>query len=123
MFATPDGRLSKYISGIEYTPRDLRFALLDASQKKISNAVDLLLIYCCSYNPVVGKYSVGILSRREYRRNGNPCGCRRAPDVDDAPNRKPSYDLIDHFSRTQISLADELSLLPDDERSASCLIN
>ena len=61
MFATPDGRLSKYISGIEYPPRDLRLALLDASQKKISNPVDLLLIYCCSYNPVVGKYSVAIL--------------------------------------------------------------
>jgi protein SCO1/2 len=61
MFATPDGRLSKYISGIEYPPRDLRLAILDASQKKISNPVDLFLIYCCSYNPAVGKYSVTIL--------------------------------------------------------------
>lgn len=61
MFATPDGRLSKYISGVDYPSRDLRLALLDASEKKISNPVDLLLIYCCSYNPVVGKYSVTIL--------------------------------------------------------------
>src|SRR5258708_30950484 len=61
MIATPDGRLSKYISGIEYPPRDLRLALLNASEKRISNPVDLLLIYCCSYNPVVGKYSVAIL--------------------------------------------------------------
>src|SRR5258708_3061599 len=61
MFATPDGRLSKYISGIEYPPRDLRLPLLNASEKRISNPVDLLLIYCCSYNPVVGKYSVAIL--------------------------------------------------------------
>lgn len=61
MFATPDGRLSKYISGIEYPPRDLRLALLNASNKRISNPVDLLLIYCCSYNPVVGKFSVAIL--------------------------------------------------------------
>jgi protein SCO1/2 len=61
MFATPDGRLSKYISGIDYPPRDLRLALLDASEKKISNPVDLFLIYCCSYNPVVGRYSVTIL--------------------------------------------------------------
>jgi len=61
MFATPDGRLSKYISGIQYPPRDLRLALLNASEKRISNPVDLLLIYCCSYNPVVGKYSVAIL--------------------------------------------------------------
>ena len=61
MFATPEGRLSKYISGIEYPSRDLRLALLDASEKKISNPVDLFLVYCCSYNPVVGRYSVAIL--------------------------------------------------------------
>lgn len=61
MFATPDGRLSKYISGIQYPPRDLRLAILDASQKRISNPVDLFLIYCCNYNPAVGKYSVAVL--------------------------------------------------------------
>jgi protein SCO1/2 len=61
MFATPEGRLSKYLSGIDYPARDLRMALLDASAKKISNPVDLLILYCCSYNPVVGKYSVSIV--------------------------------------------------------------
>jgi protein SCO1/2 len=61
MFATPDGRLSKYLSGIEYPPRDLRLALLAASQKKISNPVDLLILYCCNYSPAVGRYSVSVL--------------------------------------------------------------
>lgn len=61
MFATPDGRLSKYISGIDYQARDVRMALLDASQKKISNPVDLLILYCCSYSPTVGRYSVSVL--------------------------------------------------------------
>jgi protein SCO1/2 len=61
MFATPDGRMSKYISGIDYPARDLRMALLDASQKKISNPVDLIILYCCSYSPVVGRYSVSIV--------------------------------------------------------------
>ena len=61
MFATPEGRLSKYLSGIDYPARDLRMALLDASAKKISNPVDLLILYCCNYNPVVGRYSVSIL--------------------------------------------------------------
>lgn len=61
MFATPDGRLSKYLSGVNYPARDLRMALLDASAHKISNPVDLLILYCCSYNPVVGRYSVSIL--------------------------------------------------------------
>jgi len=61
MFATPDGRMSKYLSGIDYPARDLRLALLDASQKKISNPVDLLILYCCSYSPAVGRYSVSVL--------------------------------------------------------------
>jgi protein SCO1 len=61
MFATPDGRLSKYIAGADYQSRDVRLAILDASQHKISNPEDLILLYCCSYNPVSGKYSVSIL--------------------------------------------------------------
>ncbi len=61
MFATPEGKLSKYLSGIDYQPRDLRLALLGASAGKISNPVDLLILYCCSYNPVVGRYSVSVL--------------------------------------------------------------
>lgn len=61
MFATPDGRMSKYLSGIEYPARDIRMALVDASARRIGNPVDLFLLYCCNYNPVVGKYTVSIL--------------------------------------------------------------
>ncbi len=61
MFATPDGKLSKYLSGVVYEPRDLRMALLGASEHRISNPVDLLILYCCSYNPVVGRYSVSVM--------------------------------------------------------------
>ena len=61
MFATPDGRMSRYLSGIDYPARDLRMALLQAGEKKISNPVDLLILYCCNYSPAVGKYSVSIV--------------------------------------------------------------
>jgi protein SCO1/2 len=61
MFATADGRLSKYIAGADYQSRDLRLAIMDASQHKISNPEDLILLYCCSYDPVSGKYSVAVL--------------------------------------------------------------
>ena len=61
MFATPEGKLSKYLAGIDYPARDLRLALLDASQKKISNPVDLLILYCCNYSPAAGRYSVNII--------------------------------------------------------------
>ena len=61
MVATPDGRLSKYFSGIQYAPRDLRLALVDASNRKIGSAADLFLLYCCNYNPSSGRYTVSIL--------------------------------------------------------------
>lgn len=61
MFATPDGKMSKYLAGIDYQPRDLRMALLQASEKKISNPVDLLILYCCNYSPSAGKYTVSII--------------------------------------------------------------
>ena len=61
MFATPDGRMSKYLAGIDYHPRDLRMALLEASEKKISNPVDLLILYCCNYSPSAGRYTVSVL--------------------------------------------------------------
>ena len=61
MVATPDGRLSKYFSGIQYEPRDLRLAMVDASNHKIGSAADLFLLYCCSYNPSSGRYTVSIL--------------------------------------------------------------
>jgi protein SCO1 len=61
MFATPDGKMSKYLAGIDYQPRDLRMALLEASEKKISNPVDLLILYCCNYSPTAGKYTVSVI--------------------------------------------------------------
>ena len=61
MFATPDGRMSRYLSGIDYPARDLRMALLQAGDEKISNPVDLLILYCCNYSPAVGRYSVSIV--------------------------------------------------------------
>jgi protein SCO1/2 len=61
MFATPDGKLSKYLAGIDYQARDLRMALLQASEKKISNPVDLIILYCCNYSPSSGRYTVSVL--------------------------------------------------------------
>jgi len=61
MVATPDGRLSKYFSGIQYAPRDLRLAVVEASNHKIGTMSDLFLLYCCNYNPASGRYTVAIL--------------------------------------------------------------
>jgi protein SCO1 len=56
MVATPLGRLSKYFYGVEYAPRDLRLGLVEASEGKIGNPVDSLLLFCFHYDPATGKY-------------------------------------------------------------------
>jgi protein SCO1/2 len=61
MIATPDGRMSKYLFGIDYQPRDVRLALIEASTRHIGTLSDLVLLYCCSYSPTQGRYTVAIL--------------------------------------------------------------
>ena len=56
MILTPDGRLSRYFYGVEYAPRDVRLGLVEASQNKIGNPVDQILLYCYHYDPATGKY-------------------------------------------------------------------
>jgi protein SCO1 len=58
---TPDGRLARYLFGIEYGPRDLRYALVEASAGKVGNAVDTLLLYCYHYDPLTGRYGLVIM--------------------------------------------------------------
>jgi protein SCO1 len=61
MIATPDGRMSKYLFGIDYQPRDVRLAVIQASNHHIGSLSDLILLYCCNYSPSAGKYTVAIL--------------------------------------------------------------
>jgi protein SCO1/2 len=58
---TPDGRLARYLFGIEYGPRDLRYAIVEASNGKVGSAVDSLVLYCYHYDPMTGRYGVAIM--------------------------------------------------------------
>jgi protein SCO1/2 len=58
MVLTPQGRISRYFYGVDYPPKDLRMGLVEASQGKIGNAVDQVLLYCYHYDPATGKYGV-----------------------------------------------------------------
>lgn len=62
MVVTPDGRIAQYFYGVEYSPKDLRFGLVQASQNQIGNIVDQVLLYCYHYDPRTGKYGA-IISR------------------------------------------------------------
>lgn len=61
MVLTPDGRLARYLFGIEYGPRGLRYAIVEASNGKVGSAADSLLLYCYHYDPMTGRYGVAIV--------------------------------------------------------------
>ncbi len=60
MIVTPQGKLAQYYYGIEYSPKDLRLGLIEASQDKIGNFVDQVVLYCYHYDPHSGKYGAVI---------------------------------------------------------------
>ena len=62
MIVTPDGRLSRYFYGVEYAPRDVRLGLVEASQNKIGNPVDQILLFCYHYDPATGKYGAIVMN-------------------------------------------------------------
>lgn len=55
---TPLGKISRYFYGIQYPPKDLRLALLEASSEKTRTVIDRILLYCYRYDPVTKKYSI-----------------------------------------------------------------
>jgi protein SCO1/2 len=57
MVLTPDGRVSRYLYGFEFKPRDLKLALMEASESRIGTMTDQLLLLCYHYEPSTGKYS------------------------------------------------------------------
>ena len=61
LIATPDGRLSKYLFGVDYQQRDVRLAIIQASSHHIGTISDLILLYCCNYSPSQGRYTVAVL--------------------------------------------------------------
>ena len=56
LVATADGTLSRYFYGVEYSPRDLRLALIDSGNGTVGSVVDELLLYCFQYDPSHGRY-------------------------------------------------------------------
>lgn len=57
MVLTPKGRISRYLFGIDFAPRDVRLALIESAEGKVGNLADQILLYCFHYDPVYGRYS------------------------------------------------------------------
>ena len=55
---TPEGRLAQYYMGVEYSPKDLRLGLVEASANRIGSPVDNILTYCYHYDPTINKHTL-----------------------------------------------------------------
>lgn len=62
MIMTPDGKLSRYLYGIDYAPKDIKFALMESAENKIGSLTEQLMLYCYHYDPSTGKYGLAIMN-------------------------------------------------------------
>ena len=53
--------LAKYFYGIEFSPRDLRLALIEASSERIGTPIDEVLLLCYHYDPATGRTGPRVL--------------------------------------------------------------
>jgi protein SCO1/2 len=60
MIVTPTGKLAQYYYGVEFSPKDIRLGLIEASRDKIGTIVDQVTLYCYHYDPKTGRYGAVI---------------------------------------------------------------
>jgi protein SCO1 len=56
IFCTPDGKISRYLYGVQYDPETLRLTLVEAANGKIGTPVDQIILSCFQYDPAKGSY-------------------------------------------------------------------
>ncbi len=57
MILSPDGKITRYLSGVKYEPQTLRLSLVEASDGKVGSILDNFLLTCLHYDPALGTYS------------------------------------------------------------------
>lgn len=62
VICTPEGKVARYFYGVEFAPRDVKLALMEASKGEIGTLQDHIQLYCYMYDPTTGKYGIAILT-------------------------------------------------------------
>ena len=62
MLVTPEGKLAQYYYGVEYSARDMKLGIIEASHERIGNLADKILLYCYHYDPTTGKYGPVVMN-------------------------------------------------------------
>ncbi|MCA9041742.1 MAG: SCO family protein [Planctomycetaceae bacterium] len=58
IICAPDGKITRYLYGVEYPPQTLKLSLLEASAGKVGTSTDKILLFCYRYDPHTGAYSL-----------------------------------------------------------------
>lgn len=62
MLLTPEGRVARYLYGVDYEPKDLKLGLVESSHNQIGSPVDQILLLCYHYDPKTGKYGATVIN-------------------------------------------------------------
>lgn len=58
IIVSPSGQISRYLPGIVFEPKDIKLALNEATEGKVGNLIDSLILYCFQYNPHKSEYTL-----------------------------------------------------------------
>ena len=58
IMVSPKGKVSRYLHGVFFEEKDLRLALLEATQGKVGDLIDSVILYCFKFNPKKNKYTL-----------------------------------------------------------------
>lgn len=58
LIVKPNGQVARYLYGLEYSPKDVKLGLLEASNGRSISTVDRILLYCYHYDPNSGRYAI-----------------------------------------------------------------
>ncbi len=61
MVCTPHGKLSRYILGVDFAPRDLNLSLVEAGENRIGSLSEKFTLLCSQYDPHSGKYTIAVM--------------------------------------------------------------
>jgi protein SCO1/2 len=53
---SPDGRVSRYLYGIDFPSKDFRLSLVEAADGKVGTSFDKLVLTCYRYDPASRRY-------------------------------------------------------------------